>query len=71
MSFVVQHIPIPFILALALSLATLMKRGKLTSQIFALGKSTVGTNAESTVYARNVPVSIAGVQVSPVSHTPF
>jgi regulator of RNase E activity RraA len=35
-------------------------------QIFALGKSTVGTGAESTVYARNVPVSISGVTVSPV-----
>ncbi|KIW58578.1 hypothetical protein PV05_03086 [Exophiala xenobiotica] len=33
--------------------------------IFALGKSTVGTGAESTVYARNVPVSISGVTVSP------
>ncbi|KAJ4525190.1 hypothetical protein HRR78_003337 [Exophiala dermatitidis] len=33
--------------------------------IFALSKSTVGTNAESTVYARNVPVSITGVTVSP------
>ncbi|EXJ90701.1 hypothetical protein A1O1_03805 [Capronia coronata CBS 617.96] len=33
--------------------------------IFALGKSTVGTNAESMVYARNVPVSITGVSVSP------
>ncbi|EXJ82486.1 hypothetical protein A1O3_06299 [Capronia epimyces CBS 606.96] len=33
--------------------------------IFALGKSTVGTNAESTVYARNVPVSITGVSVLP------
>lgn len=26
----------------------------------------MGTNAESTVYARNVPVSITGVTVSPV-----
>ncbi|KAK5191463.1 hypothetical protein LTR99_003712 [Exophiala xenobiotica] len=33
--------------------------------IFALGKSTVGTGAESSVYARNVPVSISGVTVSP------
>jgi regulator of RNase E activity RraA len=40
--------------------------GVLTVQIFARGKSTVGTNAESTVYARNIPVSITGVCVSPV-----
>ncbi|OAG45466.1 hypothetical protein AYO21_00100 [Fonsecaea monophora] len=33
--------------------------------IFALGKSTVGTNAEATAYARNVRVSIAGVDVCP------
>ncbi|KIX04075.1 uncharacterized protein Z518_07628 [Rhinocladiella mackenziei CBS 650.93] len=33
--------------------------------IFALGRSTVGTNAESLVYARNIPVSITGVSVSP------
>ncbi|KAK7883437.1 hypothetical protein LTR67_011259 [Exophiala xenobiotica] len=33
--------------------------------IFALGMSTVGTGAESSVYARNVPVSISGVTVSP------
>ena len=35
-------------------------------QIFALGKSTVGTNAEASVYARNIPISITGVAVSPV-----
>ncbi|KAL6241135.1 hypothetical protein RBB50_012039 [Rhinocladiella similis] len=33
--------------------------------IFALGKSTVGTNAESTAYARNIPVTITGVTVAP------
>ncbi|KAI1625918.1 ribonuclease E inhibitor RraA/Dimethylmenaquinone methyltransferase [Exophiala viscosa] len=33
--------------------------------IFALGRSTVGTSAEATPYARNVPVSITGVNVSP------
>ncbi|OAL24093.1 hypothetical protein AYO22_05975 [Fonsecaea multimorphosa] len=33
--------------------------------IFALGKSTVGTGAEATAYARNVRVSITGVDVSP------
>ncbi|EXJ54097.1 hypothetical protein A1O7_09434 [Cladophialophora yegresii CBS 114405] len=33
--------------------------------IFALGRSTVGTNAESTVYARNIRVTITGVSVSP------
>ncbi|KIW26115.1 uncharacterized protein PV07_09242 [Cladophialophora immunda] len=33
--------------------------------IFALGKSTVGTNAESVAYARNVRISITGVDVSP------
>ncbi|KEF57644.1 uncharacterized protein A1O9_05562 [Exophiala aquamarina CBS 119918] len=32
--------------------------------IFAKGRSTVGTNAESVVYARNIPVSITGVEVS-------
>ena len=38
----------------------------LTRQIFALGKSTVGTGAESTPYARNTSVSITGVSVSSV-----
>ncbi|RVX76023.1 hypothetical protein B0A52_00380 [Exophiala mesophila] len=33
--------------------------------IYAQGRSTVGTNAESVVYARNVPVSITGVSVVP------
>ncbi|OAP55045.1 hypothetical protein AYL99_10745 [Fonsecaea erecta] len=33
--------------------------------IFALGKSTVGIGAEATAYARNVRVSISGVDVSP------
>lgn len=37
-------------------------------QIFAKGRSTVGTGAESVPYARNIPVSITGVEVSAVSH---
>ncbi|KIW39515.1 hypothetical protein, variant [Exophiala oligosperma] len=40
-----------------------LKESKLP--IFALGRSTVGTNAESTVYARNIPVTITGVTVAP------
>lgn len=39
----------------------------LIKQVFAKGRSTVGTGAEASVYARNIPVTISGVQVSPVS----
>lgn len=40
---------------------------QLTEQVFAQGRSTVGTGAEASVYARNIPVSVSDVRVSPVS----
>lgn len=39
-------------------------------QVWALGKSTVGSGAEAKVYARNTPVSICGLKITPVSRYP-
>ena len=36
-------------------------------QIWARARSTVGTGAESKVYGRNIPITISGLQISPVS----
>lgn len=53
------------------SLPSLLNKSELTlPQIWALAKSTVGTGAEAKVHARNTPVSICGVRITPVSR-PF
>jgi hypothetical protein len=36
-------------------------------QVFALGRSTVSTGAESKVHGRNLPVVVRGIQIDPVS----
>jgi regulator of RNase E activity RraA len=35
-------------------------------QVWASGKSTVGTGAESKVFGRNIDISVGGIKVSPV-----